>query len=286
MNAHEMERLAELFSSLSQKYGFRPAMVEKDYYLTMILNGINRAADGKIVFKGGTLLNKVYLDYHRMSEDLDFSYNFGAVLPPRTARSKAADVVRKVLPEYIESLGLELEDPLGKGFNNSTQYVFNVLYGSGISGKNERIKLEISMRAPIYDVPVLCKLKHIFKDIFTGKELLPQNDVLALSYEEAVAEKTKAVATRRTPAIRDFFDLSRLAKKGFDFKGKRFRELLAQKLADENYEGDFSVNLGLPDDSIVLLRKQVQTELRPVIRENDKFDLDEVLENFNEIFSS
>ena len=51
--------------------GFQASMIEKDYYCSLILDRLFDA-DTDLVFKGGTCLSKVYTDFYRMSEDLDF----------------------------------------------------------------------------------------------------------------------------------------------------------------------------------------------------------------------
>ena len=52
-------------------------MIEKDFYLTLLLNEMSKSIDEdkkspfqKLVFKGGTLLTRTHLEYHRISEDL------------------------------------------------------------------------------------------------------------------------------------------------------------------------------------------------------------------------
>src|SRR3989344_8877591 len=71
----DKEKLKDIISAIARKLRFRPVVVEKDYYLTIILNNIEELLSNKIVFKGGTLLNKAHLNYHRLSEDLDFTYD-------------------------------------------------------------------------------------------------------------------------------------------------------------------------------------------------------------------
>lgn len=55
--------------------GVRDAQIEKDYILSWISWGIANHADlaKEIVFKGGTVLKKVYFEDYRFSEDLDFT---------------------------------------------------------------------------------------------------------------------------------------------------------------------------------------------------------------------
>lgn len=56
---------------IASKYGLNIVLVEKDYLLTHLLYLI-KDIEG-IYFKGGTALNKIFLDHARLSEDLDFS---------------------------------------------------------------------------------------------------------------------------------------------------------------------------------------------------------------------
>src|SRR3989338_6202590 len=48
-------------------------IVKKDLFLTFILAEFEKHKLGdELIFKGGTLLSRNYLKYHRFSEDLDF----------------------------------------------------------------------------------------------------------------------------------------------------------------------------------------------------------------------
>ena len=50
--------------------------IEKDYVLTWALNGIanHKVLSQAMVFKGGTVLKKCYIEDYRFSEDLDFTW--------------------------------------------------------------------------------------------------------------------------------------------------------------------------------------------------------------------
>lgn len=56
---------------ISYKETFNIVLIEKDYLLTYLLYLI-KDVDG-IYFKGGTALNKIFLNHARLSEDLDFT---------------------------------------------------------------------------------------------------------------------------------------------------------------------------------------------------------------------
>ena len=51
--------------------GLRPAIIEKDYYVTGALRAITEAAGDKVIFKGGTSLSKGWNLIQRFSEDID-----------------------------------------------------------------------------------------------------------------------------------------------------------------------------------------------------------------------
>lgn len=279
------ERLRDIVPVIAARRKFRPATVEKDYHITIMLNNVGRLLSDRMVLKGGTLLNKIYLNHHRLSEDLDFTYLSRRTLGSRSLRSKAMTPVRRKMPGFLKELGLESENPAGQGFNNSTQYVFHVQYPSFITGKDEMVKLEISLRQPPRDKPVLSTIRHFFQDPFTNQDLIPAGKVLALSFREAVAEKLKASIVRRDVAIRDYYDLWCIAESGFDFCQTGFVSLFKRKLSDERFRGDYQVNFGLSADMTASLYRQIESDLMPVVTADVGFDLDKVFKTFNAIFS-
>jgi predicted nucleotidyltransferase component of viral defense system len=276
--------LKDVIYYLSDEQGFIASVIEKDFHLTRILNGVNEYLSTDIVFKGGALLNKVYLNYHRLSEDLDFAYRGNADLSTRGKRSKAITPIREKMPAFLDRLELTSDNPQGKGFNNSTQYLFDIQYQSVLLDKKENIKLEISLRQPPFLEPERVAIKHFFQDPFTGEDLIEQGKVLALSLEESVAEKLKAAISRPIPAIRDYYDLWHFIRNRFDFNRSDFLEMVDKKLRLDGYERDYSQNLGLSEQAIKELKKSINTDLVLMIRRDEKFDLDEVLMFFDKLF--
>lgn len=277
----DREQLKDIIPVIAGKMKFRPTIVEKDYYLTVILNNIEVLLTDKIVFKGGTLLNKAYLNYHRLSKDLDFTY--GAEFKARSQRSKAITPIREKMPSFLKALKLTSDKPEGEGFNNSTQYVFKVKYPSVLMGKDDMIKIEISLRQPPIDKPIHTEIKHFYQDPFTGEDLFPSGKIWSLSWYEPVAEKLKTAISRKDVAIRDYYDLWHIAESGFDFYNKKFIKLFKRKVTDEGYTGDYKKDFGLGADKLSFLRKQIDDLLMPVIHSGETFDLDRVLERFNVI---
>ncbi len=280
----DKNKLKDIINYVADKQGFRPAIIEKDYHLTRVLNAVNQHLSSDIIFKGGTLLNKAYLNYHRLSEDLDFSYSSDVDVSTRTKRSRVIEPIRKKMRSFLSYLELTSNNAEGQGFNNSTQYLFNLQYQSVIINRREIIKFEISLRQPSFLPPEIVKIKHFYQDPFSGENLFPQGSILGLSLIECAAEKLKAAISRLTPAIRDYYDLGHFIKKGFDFSRPDFLKLVNKKLELDNYEGDYSNNLGLPEKAIKELKRISQTDLFPMLRIDDEFNLDEVLDYFNNLF--
>lgn len=276
--------LKDVIYYLSDEQGFVASVIEKDFHLTRILNRVNEHLSTDIVFKGGTLLNKVYLNYHRLSEDLDFAYRGDADLSTRGKRLKAITPIREKMPAFLDILGLTSDNPEGKGFNNSTQYLFDIQFQSVLTDRKENIKLEISLRQLPFLEPERVTIKHFFQDPFTGEDLIEQGKVLALSLEESVAEKLKAAISRITPVIRDYYDLGHFIRNEFNFNRSDFLKMVDKKLRLDGYERDYSNNFGLSEQVIKELKRSINANLVLMIRKDEKFDLDEVLVFFNKLF--
>ena len=60
---------------MARVLGVRDQQIEKDYILSWILIGIAQHEELStiIVFKGGTVLKKIYFENYSFSEDLDFT---------------------------------------------------------------------------------------------------------------------------------------------------------------------------------------------------------------------
>ena len=189
------------------------------------------------------------------------------------------------MPGFLKALQLTSDKPEGEGFDNSRQYVFKAKYPSVLTAKDDIIKIEISLRQPPIDKPINTEIKHFYQDPFTGEDLFPRGKILSLSWNEAVAEKLKAAISRKDVAIRDYYDLWQIAETKFSFHNKRFIELFQKKLNGEGYQGNFRRNFGLTQDKVALLHRRVETDLMPVIRADEQFDLDKVFERFDQVLA-
>ena len=66
------EQFAEAINLAVFQTGLAPEIIEKDYYITLILRKLSEMFDF-VVFKGGTSLSKCHKVIDRFSEDIDIT---------------------------------------------------------------------------------------------------------------------------------------------------------------------------------------------------------------------
>src|SRR5258705_2559039 len=150
INAHEDVALfREAVRFTAAESGFAPRLIEKDYFCTALLNYLSRAAGDDLIFKGGTCLAKVHSELYRLSEDLDYAIPV-ALDTPRSERSKHVEPVKLALSRLNRALPIFRVIDTLKGANKSTQYLTVVGYSSVLSQQQETIKIEVSLREPLF----------------------------------------------------------------------------------------------------------------------------------------
>lgn len=273
----------------SAQTGFPLRLLEKDYYLTIVLSEINKLSSN-LIFKGGTCLSKVYYSYYRLSEDLDFTLQIPDGSLTRAARRDAIRPVKQSLKEFLKSLDMTIENVEKGGHRESTQYIYYLDYGSIVLNRKESIKLEIGMRFNPILATTGMKVTHRFLHPFTKEPLFTAGSVNCLALKELVAEKLRAAATRRDIAGRDFYDLGFLLKEGFDFKDKEFLSVFWTKLEEDGFPTDmnrYRISLGRSPEEIEAMKARVKDELFPVLTRNEQrsFNMQDVLDRLNKVFA-
>jgi predicted nucleotidyltransferase component of viral defense system len=254
--------------------GFTASLIEKDYYCSLILQHFFNG-DTPLVFKGGTCLSKVYSDFYRLSEDLDFVIPV-TVDTPRNQRRSEMDPIKRIFNELSAVIpGVDISKAF-RGHNESRQYIGSLEYHSSVMDKQERIKIEIGIREPLLRPSVSGETRTIVVNPFSGQPLLPIFAVHAMEMREAYAEKVHAALTRKELAIRDLFDLFFAVRKmKMDLDDHDFLIMVKKKL---DVPGNTTVNISLGHKQE--LNRQLEGQLRPVLRpaDFDSFNLDEAFE--------
>ena len=73
LHKEDRELLRDIIITVSEKSGLDQNIVEKDYYVTLLLKELVKG-NPNIVFKGGTSLSKAYHIIERFSEDIDITF--------------------------------------------------------------------------------------------------------------------------------------------------------------------------------------------------------------------
>jgi len=257
----------------ARQTGFRGEMIEKDFVCSAILDFLSSRLPSTIIFKGGTCLSKVYTDFYRLSEDLDFAISL-PFAAGRSQRRKHIEPVKNICDRLMKNLpGVSDVDAL-RGANQSTQYSGTWGYQSIISGSEGLVGIEFGLREPALLTPELRSAATLVQNAVTGKALVPSFRINVMALPEIMAEKTRAALTRREPAIRDFFDLDyALLNMNVELTDATFVDMIRKKLAVPKCG---AVNLSFERRSA--LERQVDGQLRPVLRPRDfdRFDLQRI----------
>jgi len=275
--------------------------IEKDFYLTLLLNEIsrhinenNKSSFSKLAFKGGTLLTRTYLNYHRISEDLDFTYLENEKLNKLSSkqRKKAITIFTNELAEEIDKISKKLnldfsinkkDKKYCKVMDRKNVYVFKIYYRP-VYGSEESIKFEVNFNDELI-YPVLFEdIKHLFdseliKDMefAEGIKIQMRRNIPCYDLGEIAGEKIRAILTRPVIKERDFLDLfliSRLINIEKDLeKGIIVKKIISSK----------SFIKGLPKkikDNIEMLTKNRSN----MIEERSKLSLIEIKESEYSVF--
>jgi len=285
----DKEEFLKILKRTSAQTGFPLRLLEKDYYITILLSNIHKWLSDELILKGGTCLNKVYYFYYRLSEDLDFTIKLPKANLTRTIRRKTIQPIKESVESFAKKIEMTIINPEKAGHDESKQYIYYFSYPSVVLKGDESVKFEIGLRFnPL--LPVEKKdINHKFLHPFTKEPLFNTSKVLCLSLQELVAEKMRAACTRRIIAARDFYDLGYLIERQFDFKGKEFLSIFKKKLEEDGFSTDlknYKYNLGRNEVEINDMKLRLKDELFPVLTVNARknFDIQKVLDRFNKIF--
>lgn len=276
----DQQRFREALTRTEAESGFNARLIEKDYYCSLVLRDLSGLFGQGLVFKGGTCLSKVHAEFFRLSEDLDFAISLRPDAT-RSDRRRAVTPVRHYLTEVPLRLPcFDLAEAI-EGHNDSRQYNGRFTYRSLVTGEPDFIKVEVSLREETVLPTEILPARTLLRDPHTGHPALTTVDVRVLCLTEAYAEKIRAALTRREPAIRDFFDIDHAVQQAlFDHRNRSLLDLVAMKLS---VDGNEPVDLSTAKNAI--LRGQIESQLRPVLRTKDyeAFDLQRVIAILQEV---
>ena len=126
----------------SQKLEVSEDIVEKDYYVTMILKKLS-AIEYPIVFKGGTSLSKAFQIIDRFSEDIDITFT------EHLGEARRKKLKYNILKPIADDLGVEIRNfesiESDKNLNHYDFYYESVIGDRVVNAIPPYVKLETSL---------------------------------------------------------------------------------------------------------------------------------------------
>ena len=231
----------DLFSEAAAKLGMRPVIIEKDFWVCLVLRTLftDSAFKDSLVFKGGTSLSKVYSVIERFSEDIDLvldwkliGYGDGLKDPMRTFASNtqqdkfnkevnrlAAKFISETLCPRLDGLVRQAKIGLTAAVDDADPQIINIHYPAAFSENYIRpeVRLEIGPLASwVPSAPYVIRpyAFDVFPEVFQN----PDCPVIAIAAERTFWEKATILhqeAHRPGPIpqrySRHYYDLHQLA---------------------------------------------------------------------------
>ena len=142
LHKENKELFRDIISIVSERKNVTTDIVEKDYYVTMILYLLSQK-EIEVIFKGGTSLSKAYGAIDRFSEDTDITFK------EHLGESRRKKLKYNILKPIAEDLEIEIKNwkdiESDKNYNHYDFYYNSVSDNSNFSGLSPFVKLETAL---------------------------------------------------------------------------------------------------------------------------------------------
>lgn len=204
-------------------------ILEKDYMISYFLSVCHKQKEqgnllslNNLIFKGGTLLSRNYLNYPRISEDLDFTINCSNKLREISSPTRREKEIKKHIISLIEDIKhISIHSDFhfqtkrtDKKFirvrNSRAVYLLFLYYHSLISKERIPLKIEINFLEHRFFEYTKDRINTIIEPDLYLKSIgydLKNISINTYALDEIILEKYRAVLTRNTLKKRDILDL-------------------------------------------------------------------------------
>jgi hypothetical protein len=230
-------RTAEYFRAR----GLRPAIIEKDYYVTEALRAIADAAGDKVIFKGGTSLSKGWNLIGRFSEDLDIFLDPLAFTPPLKGRPVDRELkrLRDAVGRHPALTFVATESQTIGGFGRSDRFAYRQRFG-GPGEVRDRVLLETgtaSGREPTSTVALRSYLAQFLEE--THQSLAADDEtsfaLRLLHFRRTFVEKMFAIHSKIELLKRDGQPIGSYARHYYDLYQLAARPEVRAMLQSDEY---------------------------------------------------
>ena len=250
----------QYISELGNKTGFINSNIEKAVRLLDVLQFIDKELDPqhtKLVLKGGTAINLIFMNLTRLSVDIDLDY-IGSI--DKETASKDRDLILNILDNFMMKEGYSVSfKSRGSIILASRTYSFVNAFGN-----RDNIKVEINF---IYRIHILnpevveieCFDKHI--------------RVNCPIKEELFGMKICALIDRNKP--RDLYDVKNIMSLD---QRLNMDQLKKATLFYLSLDGVFAVNENTYNGIKAISQNDIKKELAPILPKGTKLNLEETKE--------
>lgn len=134
------ELLEELILNINNRTGIRNDILEKDYYVCLVLKDLSKKQDKlQAYFKGGTAIYKILDHMNRFSEDIDLTVK---VNDNESNNSNRMRLKNSTIGYKIQGLELDKAETIDKKGSITSFYKYNSLFSMNELFKSEKIQIE------------------------------------------------------------------------------------------------------------------------------------------------
>ena len=191
----DREQFESVLNAVSNELGVPITIVEKDYYVTMILKQLAVKAPG-CVFKGGTSLSKCHHALNRFSEDIDITFSDKL---SQGERKKLKNQVIAGISEYLDLTIIDWDNTRSRRDYNCYTFKYSPIEGYVPESIIEGVKMEVvlgSISFPTVEMEVDSYIYQVLKvdnmDFIREYELEPFTMTLQ-SIERTFIDKVFAI---------------------------------------------------------------------------------------------
>lgn len=162
MYLHEnRESFRDIIEQVSNEIGRTPMVVEKDYYVTLILKLLSKQLDN-CVFKGGTSLSKGFRVIDRFSEDIDITFDEHI---GESRRKKLKNIVLKSISEELGMPVTNWDSIQSDRDYNAYHFSYESVFGVEDDRLLQFIKLETALGSYSFPTQVM-EIRNYIGDYF------------------------------------------------------------------------------------------------------------------------
>ena len=225
-----------------REQGLRPAIIEKDYYVTEVLRVISLSAGEKVIFKGGTSLSKGWNLIQRFSEDIDLFLDPLGFEPPlgKNGIDRELKKLRDAIGRHSALTFVVSESQTIGGFGRNDRFSYEQRFG-GPGEVVSRVLLEAgtaSGREPTTVMQLQSYLAQFLSEtgVSLGAEDEPPFEMRLLHFRRTFVEKMFAIHSKVELLKRDGLPLGTYARHYYDLFQLATRPEVVAMLKSTEYE--------------------------------------------------